>query len=144
MEKTIKISERDVKFKTNGIALLIYKSQTGSNLIPDIIKLVDNDQLKQIEDGKQVKLDASRLDVSILYGICWTFAKIADDTIPPMLEWVAGFDTFPIIDVFKEIVPMIMECISCSAEVKNAMAAAGLMKTQKRSKRNKLFSWQRK
>lgn len=144
MEKTIPIGGQDVRFKTNGIALLIYKSQFGRDLIPDILKLVDASKLGDLQNGDATRVDISSFDISTLYDICWVFAKIADASIPPVLEWAGRFDAFPIIDVFKEIIPLLMECISCSAEVKNAVATAGLKTKAMRSKRSRLFSWQRR
>lgn len=141
MEKTIKISGQDVRFKTNGIALLLYKAQVGRDLIPDILRLVDEKKLSELQSGEIAAADISRLDVAVLYDICWTFAKIAQPELPPVMEWVGGFETFPIMDVFKEILPLLTECISCSAEVKNAAATAGLTAKATRSKRSKSFSW---
>lgn len=143
MEKTIEIGGRSVPFKTNGIALLIYKSQTGRDLIPDIVKTVDVSKIGKIREGELAPIDVSRLDMAVLYDICWVFAKIASPGIPPVMEWLEGFEAFPVIDVFKEVLPLLMECITCSAEIKNTAATAG--KRAGRSwKQHKLFSWQRK
>lgn len=136
MEKIIKIDGKDVNFKTNGIALLLYKQQTGRDLMPDLFKLIGSVDPSKINTST---IDVSALDLYVLYDVCWTFAKIADPKIPPVLEWAGEFETFPIVDVFKETIELLMECITCSAEVKKALATASLNQKVKHSKQKISF-----
>lgn len=128
MEKIISIGGKPTRFKSNGVSLLVYKANTGRDMIPDLVKMTDS------------KGDISGLDLQVLYDVCWTFAKIADASIPPVMEWLETFDAFPVADVFREVMELVAECITCSAEVKNAIAAAGLRRKAIPSKRNGLFS----
>lgn len=132
MEKIVTIGGKPTKFKSNGVSLLVYKANTGRDMIPDLVKMTDSSG------------DVSGLDLQVLYDICWTFAKIADASIPPVMEWLESFDAFPVADVFREVMELVTECITCSAEVKNVMATAGLRRKANPSKRSGLFSRRRK
>ncbi len=137
MEKIIKISGKDVKFKTNGVALLIYKQQTGRDLIPDLFKLIGEVDIANISANN---INLANLNTQVLFDICWTFAKIATPDIPPVLEWASEFDSFPIVDIFKETMELVIECITCSAKVKKEVATATLKQKAMHSKRKTSFS----
>lgn len=136
MEKILTIDGRRVPFKTNGIALLLYKQQTGRELIPDLFRLLGG---VKPDDIAKNDLGLVNLDTQVLYDVCWTFAKLADPSIPPVMEWAGGFERFPLVDVFKEILELVLDCISCSADVKKAQATAGWSRSAKRSKPTGLF-----
>lgn len=143
MEKTINIGNKPVRFKTNGLALLIYKRETGRDLIPDLFSLCGGK--KEIEDvnaGKSV--DIEKLDVEAIMNIAYVFARIADNAIGARDEWLASFDSFPISDVIEELIPLVIECITTDAKVKNQLATAGLNQKAKFSKRKKSFWLPRK
>ena len=91
MEKIIKIGEREVKFKSTGSAPLRYKMQFKRDLFADILKM------------ENINNNLSALDLEMFYNVAWIFAKIADPTIPPPLEWLDTFEVFPIVEVVTEI-----------------------------------------
>lgn len=70
--------------------------------------------------------------------------KIADNNIGARDEWLASFDSFPISDVIEELIPLVIECITTDAKVKNQLATAGLNQKAKFSKRKKSFWLPRK
>jgi hypothetical protein len=112
MEKVLDISGKKVPFKSNGSLMLRYKAQFGRDFLADFGKLQssifpDNDKDKK-EKNKEKKVDLSQLDTEVFFNIAWTMAKIADPTIPSdVVEWLDGFDEFPVFDVFKEIFGLI-------------------------------------
>lgn len=143
MEKTINIGNKPVCFKTNGLALLIYKRETGRDLIPDLFSLCGGkEEIEDVNAGKSV--DIEKLDVEAIMNIAYVFARIADDTIGARDEWLASFDSFPISDVIEGLIPLVIECITTDAKVKNQLATAGLSLKAKSSKRKKSFWRQRR
>ena len=98
METTIKIDGKDVTFKSTGSAPLRYKMQFKRDFFADLIKL------------DKAKNDITLIDLEVFYNIAWVYAKTADPTIPPPLEWLDTFDTFPIM----EIMPKLQDIITSS------------------------------
>lgn len=143
MEKTINIGNKPVRFKTNGLALLIYKRETGRDLIPDLFSLCGGkDEIEDVNAGKSV--DIEKLDVEAIMNIAYVFARIADNAISARDEWLASFDSFPISDVIEGLIPLVIECITTDAKVKKQLATAALNQKAKFSKRKKSFWLPRK
>lgn len=140
MEKTINIGNKPVRFKTNGLALLTYKRETGRDLIPDLFSLCGGKkEIEEVNAGKFV--DIEKLDVEAIMNIAYVFAQIADETIGSRDDWLKSFDSFPISDVIEELIPLVIECITTDAKVKNQLATAGLSQKTKFSKQKRSF-WQ--
>lgn len=91
MEKTVTISGRDVRFKATGALPLRYKAQFGRDLFADMAAM------------EGVMDDASNLNSELFYNVVWVMARGADPSIPPVLDWVDGFDEFPVFEVFNEL-----------------------------------------
>lgn len=138
MEKLVKIGNDTVPMKTNGLILLIYKREFGRELIADLFSIYKKDSKKEKEFDAGV-IDLESIDFEAAYNIAYVFAKTADPTIRNRDEWLASFDTFPIVDVLEEIIPLATECITTDANVKKQIAAASLRQTMKPSKRKKSF-----
>lgn len=138
MEKVINIGATPVRLKTNGNALRIYKRDFGRDLIPDLFSIYgDKKDLEGVNSGASV--DVEKLNPEALYNITYTFAKIADDSIGTLDEWLESLDSFPLVDVANEVIPFVVECISTDATVKKQMASAGLRRTAMSSGRKKFF-----
>lgn len=111
MEKIINIDGRQVKFKSTGAFLLRYKAQFHRDALKDIYKL------DEAMDGDEItNIDA--LDLEVFYNLLWTLAKTADPNIDPPLEWLDGFNEFPLMDIIPEVVGLIFSCISSTVESK--------------------------
>ncbi len=117
MEKIIKIDGRDVRFKATGSAPLRYKQQFHSDFFADMMKLEKALDKKKNDKNNEVNLDA--LDLEIFYNISWVFAKTADSSIQPPIEWLDTFDTFPIWEVFGEIQDLLISSLGSSNQTKN-------------------------
>ena len=100
MEKTIVINEQEIKLKSNGATPLLYKKHFGKDFFGELMKM----------QGGKGKV-SENLDLEVFYNFVWLFAKQADNTIPPQLEWFDTFDSFPIMDVIAEIQDMITSTI---------------------------------
>jgi len=104
MEKIIKIDGKDVKFKSTGSAPLRYKMQFKRDFFADIAKL------ETIVTGDKATINFETFDLEVFYNIAWIYAKIADPTIPPPLEWLDTFEEFPLM----EIIPQLLDIITAS------------------------------
>jgi hypothetical protein len=106
MEKTIEIDGKKINLKSTGATPLRYKSQFGKDFFAEIFKL---GKLEKINlDDKDIDYEAlSGLDFEVFYNIIWTMAKTADKSIPEPLEWLDGFDEFPIVEILPQMQDMI-------------------------------------
>ena len=123
MEKVICICGQDVRFKATGALPLRYKTQFGRDLFADMAVLeaaIPAEEEKALPgkpkrggaDAKKTEaatMDMSKLDTELFYNIAWTMAKCADPSLPPVLDWLDRFETFPVFDVFNELQDMLVQ-----------------------------------
>lgn len=142
MDKIINIGSTPVHLATNGLALLTYKREFGTDLIPDLFAMYGGEKnARDAADSGEVNIE--KLDVERLFNITYLFAKTADKSIGTRDEWLESLDSFPVSDVANEVIPFVIECITTDATVKKQMAAAGLKSTAMRSKPKTSF-WRRR
>lgn len=97
MERALIIDGKAVTFKSNAAIVMFYKANFASDFFADILKLE-----KSIgADGKTINHDYFEMD--LFYRMAWVYAKMADKSIPPLLEWLETFDEFPLEEVFTEL-----------------------------------------
>lgn len=106
MEKTIYIDEKTVKLKSTAALPKRYKAQFGRDYFADLMKVakVFGRGTKRnfgIQDISFASLD--HMDMEVFYDIIWTMAKTADRTIPDPLEWLDGFEVFPLNEIIGEV-----------------------------------------
>ncbi len=116
MEKTILIDGQKVRFKTNGATPLRYKAQFQKDYFKEILKMAPLAKFGGKKDFKPEDLDA--LDFDIFFNIAWIMAKTADSTIPEPLEWLEGFDEFPLIEIFPELQELMIASLQGNATKK--------------------------
>lgn len=114
MEKTINVCGKDVVFKSSGSLPLRYKMQFKKDFFADIINLE-----KSYSDNSKTEINFDEFDSEIVYNICWTLAKIADNCIPSPLEWLDTFDSFPLMDILPEIQDLLISSITSTKQLKN-------------------------
>lgn len=102
MEKIINIDGRDVKLKADGAILLRYKMQFQRDCLQDMFRIVD---MKKNEDY-------SNFDTELMYRLTWILAKTGNPDIPPMIEWFAQFENFPILDILPDVMDIIKNCLA--------------------------------
>lgn len=112
MEKILNIDGRQVKFKSTGAFLLRYKAQFGRDAMKDIYKLSE-----AVGEDNEIK-NIEALDLEVFYDLVWTLAKTADKSIGPPLEWLDGFDEFPLMDILPEVTDLIFSCLTSSVDSK--------------------------
>lgn len=123
MEKIIKIGEKDVRLKANAMQAIIYRREFGRDIMEvqgSLMSMVDIDS-----KGKtSVNLAGVKgIDGVGIVQIIWTMAKAADDTIPPLEQWLEQFDTFPIMDIFMDSYELILANFISASRIKNRKAA---------------------
>ena len=117
MEKTLTIDGRQVAFKSTGAFLLRYKSQFGRDAIQDIYRLKEAINEDAGDDEDKVK-DIQKLDLEIGFNLIWTLAKTADPTIPPPMDWLDTFGSFPLQEILPPLVEMIFEAMGATVASK--------------------------
>lgn len=111
MEKTIYIDEKPVKLKSGAGLPKRYKAQFRRDYFADLLKMskvFGKGGKKETSLANATFDDLDHLDMDVIYDIIWTMARSADRNIPDPLEWLDGFNVFPL----KEIMPEIQDLIS--------------------------------
>ena len=114
MIKTLQLGGKEVVFSTSFAWAFVYKSQFGDDpirtLLPTVKGVFNNPELESIEDEErkeqeQVFALMDALGITGIAQIAWAMAKLADNTTPPPLPWIASFgDDFPVMDLLTELV----------------------------------------
>ena len=117
MEKTIYIDEKQVKLKSTAALPKRYKAQFGRDYFADLMKVakVFGKGTKRnfgIQDISFASLD--HMDMEVFYDIIWTMAKTADRTIPDPLEWLDGFEVFPLNEIMGEVKDLLTDTMPTS------------------------------
>ncbi|CAI3227025.1 MULTISPECIES: hypothetical protein [Clostridium] len=111
MEKTLTIDGKEVRFKSTAATPLRYKAQFNKDYFSEILKM---ESLANIKKGKILAKDIQKIDFEVFYNIIWVLAKTANKNIPEPLEWLDGFEEFPLM----EIIPKIQDLIISSIQTK--------------------------
>ena len=117
MEKIVKVREYEFPARSNAATLLSYRRNFGRDGMKDLRALVKGVGDKNANDADSVVqafADGS-FEVETLYRYIWTFAKSADKEIPPMEEWLEGFD-IPALEFVSEVFPQISDLLFSMAK----------------------------
>ena len=118
MEKTILIDGQKIRFKTNGATPLRYKAQFGKDYFKEILKMAPLAKFAGKKDKDLNPADLETLDFDIFFNIAWIMAKTAEPTIPEPMEWLEGFDEFPMIEIFPELQDLMIASLQGTATKK--------------------------
>ena len=123
MEKTITIDGKEVRLKANAMQAIIYRANFGRDILEvqgSLMGMVEFDR----EGNTHINLSGVKnIDSVGIVEIIWCMAKAADDTIPPMEQWLNQFDTFPIMDVFADAYELVLANFISTSRIKNTKAA---------------------
>ena len=111
MERIISIDGRDVKLQSTGAYLLRYKKYFGRDAIQDLMSM--GSEMEKLENG-----NVADFNMDILYMIVWTLAKTANPDIPPMIDWVDSFSSFPITEIATDAMALVMASINPTVQPK--------------------------
>ena len=129
MEKTIIIDNKPVRFKCSASFVFKYRGYFNKDVFEVIMPLItsvmplmfkDNSNTVNItwEEIQEIMNNAEGFNVTDLYEITWVLAKTADPTIPEVEEWLDGFNTFPMIDIFPEVIALLTPTLLTRAKPK--------------------------
>lgn len=122
MEKTIKIDGQDIRLKSTAATPIRYKTQFKKDYFSELLKLAKTfDFIKLNENGEVNVSEMSdeaivRFDLEPLYNFVWVLAKSADSSIPEPLEWLDGFDAFPLQEVFGQVTELLGHSIQSNVK----------------------------
>ena len=98
MEKTIRICDKDVKFKATGATMRAYRQTFQGDIFKDMERLG-----KEHESGESMSAEA----LIMFENIAYIMAKQADPDIPDTPdEWLDQFDMFSIYEVLPQIIDL--------------------------------------
>lgn len=127
MEKTIKIDDKEIKFKCSASFVYRYKAQFGKDilktimpLIKSMIPLIGQEGVK-IDNVLDVLENTNDFELTDVYNIIWVLAKTADTEIPEPIIWFDEFETFPLAEVITEIFEILIPSLITTKESKKKM-----------------------
>ena len=103
LEKTVKIGDRDVKFRSSASVPRLYRIKFGRDIFKDLSKLEKSYKEKAGEDGSSMEIE----DLEIFENVAYIMAFHADPTIPKTIdEWLEQFEMFSIYEILPEILEL--------------------------------------
>lgn len=131
MEKTIRIDNEHQLTVNNNLAwMMIYKSQFGHDIIPEIMPLLGavsemisglaesgldiknaEDLMKRLDKDivTNILVELTGLEFIAFINICWAMAKSADANIDEPMVWIRQFDSFPLDILAPEIFSLALQ-----------------------------------
>lgn len=111
MEKSIKIDGQSVRLKSTGATALRYKAQFKRDFFADIMRL---DALNKGKGKKTSIADLADVDFDVIYHMIWILAKTANKEIPEPIEWLDGFDEFPLMEILEDVQDLLASSMGSS------------------------------
>ena len=103
LEKTVKIGDTDVKFRSSASVPRLYRIKFGRDIFKDLSKLEKSYKEKAGEEGSSMEIE----DLEIFENVAYIMAFHADPTIPKTIdEWLEQFEMFSIYEVLPEILEL--------------------------------------
>lgn len=98
MERTIKIGDREVRFKATGATMRIYRQTFQRDILKDMEEL---DKLRM--SGGSMTAEA----LIMFENIAYVMAKQADPTVPDEPdEWLDQFDMFSVYQILPQLIEL--------------------------------------
>ena len=119
MKKTLTIDNKEVGFDFNMSTFIVFKSQTGVDMLPILTQLT-SELLKGTEDLFEEGKDITTYDVGTilenvysvemvdLLNFVWSMAKTNDPQIQEPVKWFSQFEKFELIDVLQELLEIVL------------------------------------
>lgn len=103
LEKTVKIGDTDVKFRSSASVPRLYRIKFGRDIFKDLSKLEKSYKEKASEEGSSMEIE----DLEIFENVAYIMAFHADPTIPKTIdEWLEQFEMFSIYEILPEILEL--------------------------------------
>ena len=123
IEKTVKIGEQGVTFRSSASVPRLYRIKFGRDIFKDLSKLEKSFQEKGGKDGSTMEIE----DLEIFENVAYIMAFHADPSIPKTIdEWLEQFEMFSIYEILPEILELWGTNLITDVEAKkNQRKAAG-------------------
>ena len=145
MIKTIKISkDKDLTISNNLAWAMIYKSQFGHDIVPDIMPIVsavtkllgelgkmagkDIAEVLKDLDGDTIQsalIELCALQFTDFINLTWAMAKANDDDIETPEKWVRQFDQFPMDIIAPAVFDLLLKGLVSSKNLKSLRTVPG-------------------
>ena len=103
IEKTVKVGDREVKFRSSAAVPRLYRVKFKRDIFRDIAKLEKNFSEKGNEELSILDID----DLEIFENVAYIMAWHADPTIPDTIDsWLENFEMFSIYEILPEILDL--------------------------------------
>ena len=103
LEKTVKIGEQEVKFRSSASVPRLYRIKFGRDIFKDLTRLEQSFKDKGGEDKSTMEIE----DLEIFENVAYIMAFHADPTIPKTIdEWLEQFEMFSIYEILPEILEL--------------------------------------
>lgn len=86
-EATIKIGDKEVNVRTSGYTPILYAELFNSNIFEEMQIILDSAAKNGVVPFEKIP---------VLYRLAYCMAKEADESLPPMNEWLKQFDVYDI------------------------------------------------
>ena len=123
IEKTVKIGDTDVKFRSSASVPRLYRIKFGRDIFKDLSRLEKSYKEKGGEEASAMEIE----DLEIFENVAYIMAFHADPTIPKTIdEWLEQFEMFSIYEILPEILELWGTNLITDVEAKkNLKKAAG-------------------
>ncbi len=102
LEKTVRIGDRDVKFRSSASVPRLYRIKFKRDIFRDLAKL-EKAYNRKTGDGDEMQIE----DLEIFENVAYIMALHADPSIPNTIdEWLDQFEMFSIYEVLPEILEL--------------------------------------
>lgn len=145
MIKTIRISkDKDLTISNNLAWAMIYKSQFGHDIVPDIMPIVsavtkllgelgkmagkDMTEVLKDLDGDTIQsalIELCALQFTDFINLTWAMAKANDDDIETPEKWVREFDQFPVDIIAPAVFDLLLKGLVSSKNLKSLRTVPG-------------------
>ena len=103
IEKTVKIGDADVRFRSSASVPRLYRIKFGRDIFKDLAKLEQSFKDKGNEGASMMEIE----DLEIFENVAYIMAWHADPTIPGTIdEWLEQFEMFSIYEILPEILEL--------------------------------------
>lgn len=124
MDKVINIDGKNVKFTSNGALILAYRMHFNKDIMKVLFPLIENIlPLTEIQNptAENIASVLERVELTDVYNIVWTLAKLGNPQIDEPLTFYSGFSQFPILEVAVELLPMVLESLTSNEKIKKKL-----------------------
>ena len=123
LQKTIKIADKDVTFKSSAAIPRLYRIKFGRDIFSDLNKLEKAYKENAGQEASMMEIE----DLEIFENVAYIMALHSDPTIPATIdEWLDQFEMFSIYEVLPEILDLWgSNLITTSTAKKNSVRPKG-------------------